>query len=155
MKALVFVALLLPFWGMGQQTAAEYEQQIRLLEQRVRELSTENDSLNALSVQLSDTSFAGKLMRENLTLREIMIGYVKQIDALNLQLGDCQQQGDRNREMSARYLNSIMQADEAFAKKDYITAKRLYNEAIAVAPTGNYPKLRITEIDRILYDKKP
>ena len=46
----------------------------------------------------------------------------------------------------------IDKADKAFDDKDFPISKSLYNEALVVKPNEQYPKTRITEIDRILAD---
>ena len=48
------------------------------------------------------------------------------------------------------YDNKIKQADAAFAKKDYETAKTNFVAAVNIMPKESYPKQKITEIDKIL-----
>ncbi|MGB0429286.1 MAG: PorP/SprF family type IX secretion system membrane protein [Bacteroidia bacterium] len=47
------------------------------------------------------------------------------------------------------YTAAIRKADEAFAANELNTAKRLYNEALAIKPDEAYPSDQIDEIDRI------
>jgi len=53
-------------------------------------------------------------------------------------------------DMRALYARRVSEADSAFARKDWLAARKLYREALIMGPDKNYPKDRITEIDIIL-----
>ena len=59
----------------------------------------------------------------------------------------------RQKEIEVNYLSAIKSADKAFKKKDWITAKTSYNEAIKVKPTELYPKNQLLQIDIIKKDQ--
>lgn len=59
----------------------------------------------------------------------------------------------RQKEIEVNYLSAIKTADKAFKKKDWITAKTSYNEAIKVKPTELYPKNQLLQIDIIIKDQ--
>jgi len=49
-----------------------------------------------------------------------------------------------------RYKETVIKADQRFAAKSLTEAKGLYNEAIRILDTDNYPKEKIAEIDSLL-----
>jgi hypothetical protein len=59
----------------------------------------------------------------------------------------------RQKEIEVNYLSAIKTADKAFKKKDWLTAKTSYNEAIKVKPTELYPKNQLLQIDIIIKDQ--
>jgi len=59
----------------------------------------------------------------------------------------------RQKEIEVNYMSAIKTADKAFKKKDWITAKTSYNEAIMVKPTELYPKNQLLQIDIIIKDQ--
>ena len=59
----------------------------------------------------------------------------------------------RQKEIEVNYMSAIKTADKAFKKKDWITAKTSYNEAIKVKPTELYPKNQLLQIDIIIKDQ--
>lgn len=59
----------------------------------------------------------------------------------------------RQKEIEVNYLSAIKTADKAFKKKDWVTAKTSYNEAIRVKPTELYPKNQLLQIDIIIKDQ--
>lgn len=61
-------------------------------------------------------------------------------------LGDLAKQ----KEMDAKYQAAISKADEAFASKDYSSARSAYTEAGSIKPSEQYPKTKIAEIDKLL-----
>ena len=52
------------------------------------------------------------------------------------------------------YQASIKRADQAFAGKEYPSARLLYGEALSVKPNEQYPTGKIAEIDQLLADLK-
>lgn len=52
-----------------------------------------------------------------------------------------------------KYTAAIKKADDAFGVKDYITAKSLYNAALAYKTDDEYTNTRITEIEHILTEE--
>jgi hypothetical protein len=59
----------------------------------------------------------------------------------------------RQKEIEVNYLSALKTADKAFKKKDWVTAKTSYNEAIKVKPTELYPKNQLLQIDIIIKDQ--
>jgi hypothetical protein len=56
-------------------------------------------------------------------------------------------------ELEAKYAAAIKKGDEAFAKKDWATAKGGFNDAIALKPAEQYPKDKIAAIDKAIADE--
>ena len=56
-------------------------------------------------------------------------------------------------ELDAKYLAVIKSGDEAFAKRDWSTAKTSYNEAIGLKAAEPYPKMQLTAIDKAMGDE--
>ncbi len=54
--------------------------------------------------------------------------------------------------LNEKYTAAISKADAAFAAKNYAGAKTAYNEALAIKASEQYPKDKITEIDKLLAD---
>jgi len=54
--------------------------------------------------------------------------------------------------LNDKYNAAIAKADVAFAAKNYAGAKTAYNEALALKSAEQYPKDKITEIDKLLAD---
>lgn len=53
-------------------------------------------------------------------------------------------------DMRELYALRVAEADSAFAREDWLAARKLYREALVMSPAKNYPKDRISEIDNIL-----
>ena len=56
----------------------------------------------------------------------------------------------KEKELNAKYDALIAKADKAFSSKDYPNAKAAYTEATAVKSTEQYPKDKLTEIDKLM-----
>ena len=56
------------------------------------------------------------------------------------------------KELAQKYSDAIAKADKSFTTKDYYGAKSAYSEASVFKPGEQYPKTKITEIDKILAD---
>jgi len=56
-------------------------------------------------------------------------------------------------ELEAKYNAAIKKGDEAFAKKDWNTAKAGYNEALGLKPNEQYPKNQLAAIDKAIADE--
>lgn len=61
-------------------------------------------------------------------------------------------EGNKQKELDAKYQVAIAKADASFASKDYTGARGGYTEASAVKPAEAYPKTKIAEIDKLLVD---
>jgi tetratricopeptide (TPR) repeat protein len=59
---------------------------------------------------------------------------------------------DKDREQ--QYKNFISQADKAFDNEDFLNSKDLYQKALGVKPTEQYPKDKIKTIDSILAEQQ-
>jgi hypothetical protein len=57
-------------------------------------------------------------------------------------------------ELEAKYNAAIKKGDDAFAKKDWVTARTGYNEALGVKPGEKYPTDRLAAIDKAIEDEK-
>lgn len=57
-------------------------------------------------------------------------------------------------EVNKNYNKIIAKADEYFTKKNYDKAKNLYNRAIGIKPSDQYPKDQLKEIDKLLNPTK-
>ncbi len=53
-------------------------------------------------------------------------------------------------ELNAKYLAAVKKGDDAFAKKDWATAKGGYNEALGIKSMEMYPKMQLAEIEKAL-----
>ncbi|MCX8080322.1 MAG: hypothetical protein N3F09_03700 [Bacteroidia bacterium] len=56
-------------------------------------------------------------------------------------------------ELEAKYNTAIKKGDDAFAKKDWTTAKAGYNEALGLKPNEQYPKSQLAAIDKAIADE--
>jgi hypothetical protein len=56
----------------------------------------------------------------------------------------------REKALNEKYAATIAKADAAFSAKQYGPSKAAYNEAIGIKSSEQYPKDRITEIDKLL-----
>lgn len=56
-------------------------------------------------------------------------------------------------ELEAKYAAAIKKGDDAFAKKDWATAKGGYNEALTIKANEQYPKDRLAAIDKAIADE--
>ncbi|MBS1634271.1 MAG: carboxypeptidase regulatory-like domain-containing protein, partial [Bacteroidetes bacterium] len=56
-------------------------------------------------------------------------------------------------DLSNKYLAALKKGDDAFAKKDWASAKAGYNEALGVKPTEQLPKDKLAAIDKLLADE--
>ena len=57
-------------------------------------------------------------------------------------------------ELEAKYQAAIKKGDEAFAKKDWTTAKAGYNEALGYKPNEKYPKDQLAAIEKAIAESK-
>ena len=76
---------------------------------------------------------------------------IREIDKL---LADLALEEAKNKSIESGYLESIKRADQAFADKEYTSARLIYGESLSVKPTEQYPTSRIAEIDKLLADLK-
>ncbi|MBI4946272.1 MAG: hypothetical protein HY840_07720 [Bacteroidetes bacterium] len=58
----------------------------------------------------------------------------------------------KQKEIDDKYKAAITKADGAFGSKDYAAAKAGYTEASGIKPTEQYPKTKLTEIDKLIAD---
>lgn len=61
-------------------------------------------------------------------------------------------EAQKQMELDKKYKAAIDKADKAFNSKDYPSAKTGYNEASGIKPTEQYPKTKLSEIDKLLAD---
>lgn len=81
---------------------------------------------------------------------EYASGRIRRVDELlSLKL---QQAKDRER-TEGQYAGLISDADAEFGNKNYETARRIYQEALAIFPDKAYPQEKIDEIDRLLGER--
>lgn len=57
-------------------------------------------------------------------------------------------------ELDAKYAAAIKKGDDAFAKKDWVTAKGGYNEALTIKANEQYPKDKLAAIDKAIADEE-
>jgi len=57
-------------------------------------------------------------------------------------------------ELDAKYAAAIKKGDDAFGKKDWLTAKGGYNEALTIKANEQYPKDKLAAIDKALADEE-
>jgi hypothetical protein len=57
-------------------------------------------------------------------------------------------------EVNAKYNAAIKKGDDAFAKKDWTTARTGYNEALGIKPGEKYPTDKLAAIDKAIEDEK-
>lgn len=60
--------------------------------------------------------------------------------------------GAQSGTIETNYKNAIAKGDAAMLTKNYEVAKSSYNEAIAAKPSEQYPKSKLTEIDKLIAD---
>lgn len=58
----------------------------------------------------------------------------------------------KEKELNDKYLAIVAKGDKAMGNKDYTNAKAAYNEALTVKATEQYPKTKLSEIDKLLAD---
>lgn len=56
-------------------------------------------------------------------------------------------------ELEAKYAAAVKKGDDAFGKKDWVTAKAGYNEALGIKANEQYPKDKIAAIDKAIADE--
>ena len=61
---------------------------------------------------------------------------------------------NKQKELEANYIASIKSADKAFQKKDWVTARAGYNQALTYKPTELYPKDQLAQIEVIIKDQE-
>ncbi len=76
------------------------------------------------------------------------------INDINNILAQIQKIESEKKANQEKYKNIINQADQAFKKAQYDLASNLYQQAIALIPSENYPKQQLKEIDRILTEQQ-
>jgi tetratricopeptide (TPR) repeat protein len=76
---------------------------------------------------------------------------IKEIDKL---LADQALAEAKNKTIEQAYQESIKRADKAFDDKEYSPARLIYGEALSIKPNEQYPKGKITEIDKLVADLK-
>nr|MDQ3048668.1 hypothetical protein [Bacteroidota bacterium] len=67
-------------------------------------------------------------------------------------LGDVAAKEKAEKELNEKYAAAVAKGDKALAAKEYVNAKSGYSEASALKAAEQYPKDKITEIDKILAD---
>ena len=67
-------------------------------------------------------------------------------------IADAAAKDNADKAVAAKYAAAIAKADKALAAKDYTNAKAGYNEALGLKPAEQYPKDKLTEIDKALAD---
>ena len=60
--------------------------------------------------------------------------------------------GAQSGTIETNYKNAIAKGDAAMLSKNYEVAKSSYNEAIAAKPSEQYPKTKLTEVDKLIAD---
>lgn len=60
--------------------------------------------------------------------------------------------GAQSGTIETNYKNAIAKGDAAMLTKNYEVAKSAYNEAISAKPSEQYPKTKLTEIDKLIAD---
>ncbi|HAH22641.1 MAG TPA: hypothetical protein DCL77_02565, partial [Prolixibacteraceae bacterium] len=75
------------------------------------------------------------------------VNRIKEIDKL---LADLALEEANKKASESGYLESIKRADEAFAAKEYTSARLSYSGALSVKPNEQYPKDQIAKIDGLL-----
>ncbi|HEY0030721.1 MAG TPA: carboxypeptidase regulatory-like domain-containing protein [Bacteroidia bacterium] len=58
--------------------------------------------------------------------------------------------GGQSSTIETSYKNAISKGDAAVLAKNYLLAKTAYNDAIAIKPAEQYPKTKLTEIDKAI-----
>ncbi|MBA4242174.1 MAG: hypothetical protein C0448_15725, partial [Sphingobacteriaceae bacterium] len=61
---------------------------------------------------------------------------------------------NKQKEIEANYQSSIKSADNAFKKKDWVTARAGYNQALTYKPGETYPKDQLAQIEVIIKDQE-
>ncbi len=57
---------------------------------------------------------------------------------------------NESKELDKKYQEAIARADAAFQANDYVTAKKLYTEALTIKSTEKYPQEELKEIERLM-----
>ncbi|MCW5897869.1 MAG: hypothetical protein KIT10_01260 [Flavobacteriales bacterium] len=86
-----------------------------------------------------------RLRDEERRLREI-----DEAEARRLEEERQRMERDASKAIEERYRQSIIDADEALAVKEYDRARSLYSQASDIKPAETYPKSKIEQIDKLL-----
>ncbi|MBL7882968.1 MAG: hypothetical protein JNL69_02790 [Bacteroidia bacterium] len=77
------------------------------------------------------------------SMQQEFVKYQKQAD-------DLKSKSNAANEIETRYQSAITKADKALTEKNYKLAKDAYNEALGVKSTEQYPKTKLSEIEKII-----
>ncbi len=113
------------------------------------------DRLKAIEKAIADQSAAAKAAadeaeRQRLADEERRKREQAAADSAQAALNGAMQERDRMKALDAQYAQTILQADQAMAGKDYQAARGLYAQAADIKPKESYPQVKIDQIDKLL-----
>jgi len=127
--------------------------ELALKEQNEKELRAKYDDAvnrgNALFTSMDYTN-ARTAYQEALTYQPNENYPKTRIGEIDKALAEIALKESSEKELNAKYAAAVKRGDDAFGNQDYTTARNAYNEASILKSFEQYPKDRITEIDRIL-----
>ena len=118
------------------------------------------DAKYLAAIKKGDDAFAGKSWvvakagyTEALGIKPAEQYPKDKIAAIDKALADEASAAKNKAELDAKYLAAIKKGDDAFAKKDWVTAKGGYTEALGLKSAEQYPKDKIAAIDKAIADE--
>lgn len=117
------------------------------------------DDKYKIAIANADKSFNSKLYlvakpvyEEALKLKPNEVYPKTKLEEIEKILADVAAKENADKALNEKYTATIAKADKALAIKEYVNAKAAYNEALGLKAAEQYPKDKITEINKILAD---
>lgn len=113
------------------------------------------DQLKAIEQAMADQANAAKAAadaaeKQRLADEERRRREQATADSLKAVMDSAMQERDRLKALDGQYAQTILQADQAMAGKDYQGARGLYAQALDLKPKESYPQVKIDQIDKLL-----
>lgn len=129
--------------------------ELALKEQQDKELNLNYDAAitkgdNALKIK--DYTNARSFYQQALTLKPNETYPKSKIDEIDRTINELTLKEQQNKELQDKYNAAIVKGDDAFNSGDYTSARDAFTEASGYKPTEQYPKTKLSEIQKILGD---
>ena len=150
--------------ALGLKSGEKYPKtQLNEIERLINEQNNKNKTAAELlekykaTIAKADKQFSGKdFNNAKSTYKEAsglqpMESYPKdKIAEIDKLLAEIANKDAADKELNTRYQAAVAKADKAFSGKDYVGAKSSYNEALSIKNAEQYPKDKLSEIDKLL-----
>jgi hypothetical protein len=113
------------------------------------------DQIKAIEKAIADQSAASKAAadaaeKQRLADEERRKREQAAADSAQAAMNSAMQERDRLKALDEQYAQTLLQADQAMAGKDYQNARGLYAQALDIKPKESYPQVKIDQIDKLL-----